>query len=195
MNPTSHSYIALLHYPVYNKNGEIITSAITNLDIHDIARTARSYNMAGYFIINPDKEQQAVANKITMHWLEGHGSQYNFERGKALKLVEVVDNLAEAIDSIEDKHNSPPTVYATTACIKAPFQKKLISFDKTCIEMANDDKPNLILLGTGWGMAETVLQKADYILEPLECGGEYNHLSVRAAAAIIIDRLFHKEGY
>lgn len=189
ISPSSRSYVALIHYPVYNKNGEIITSAITNLDIHDIARTARSYNMGGYFVINPDPEQQAVAKKITNHWLEGHGSQYNVERGKALKLVEVADNLDQTIDCIKDRHNTAPTVYATTACIKSPFQKKIISFDKSRVERVKDKKPNLILLGTGWGMGDDILEKADFILEPLECGGDYNHLSVRAAAAIIIDRL------
>ncbi|MEI7817822.1 MAG: RNA methyltransferase, partial [Desulfuromonadales bacterium] len=30
--------IALVHYPVYNKHHEVVTSALTNLDQHDIAR-------------------------------------------------------------------------------------------------------------------------------------------------------------
>lgn len=37
--------IALVHYPVLGKKGEIIGSAITNLDLHDIARTAKTYGM------------------------------------------------------------------------------------------------------------------------------------------------------
>jgi hypothetical protein len=57
-------YIGLVHYPVYNKNDEIITTAITNFDIHDIARTARTYNTAGYFIIHPLENQQMLANEI-----------------------------------------------------------------------------------------------------------------------------------
>jgi len=34
-------YIALLHYPMYNKRMDIITTSVTNLDLHDIARVAR----------------------------------------------------------------------------------------------------------------------------------------------------------
>ncbi|SVE60327.1 uncharacterized protein METZ01_LOCUS513181, partial [marine metagenome] len=31
-------HLALVHYPVYNKNGETITSSVTTLDVHDILR-------------------------------------------------------------------------------------------------------------------------------------------------------------
>ena len=33
----SDLFVALIHHPVVNRNGEIVTSAITSLDIHDIA--------------------------------------------------------------------------------------------------------------------------------------------------------------
>ena len=65
-SPTS---IGIIHYPVYNKKHEIVTSAITNLDIHDIARTARSYKLDGYFIINPDKEQQNLGKRMLPEWI------------------------------------------------------------------------------------------------------------------------------
>jgi hypothetical protein len=45
------------------------------------------------------------------------------------------------------------------------------------------------LLGTGWGLTEAVLSQSDYVLEAVEGQGDYNHLSVRSAAAIILDRL------
>ena len=32
-------YVALLHFPVYDKNGAVVTSAVTHMDIHDIARS------------------------------------------------------------------------------------------------------------------------------------------------------------
>jgi hypothetical protein len=35
-------YLALLHYPVYDKDHKIVTTSITNMDIHDIARSART---------------------------------------------------------------------------------------------------------------------------------------------------------
>jgi len=38
-------YTALIHYPVLGRDGRIITTAVTNLDIHDIARSSRTYNI------------------------------------------------------------------------------------------------------------------------------------------------------
>ncbi len=49
--------------------------------------------------------------------------------------------------------------------------------------------PLLFLFGTGWGLTEEVLEQADDILEPIRGAGAYNHLSVRSAAAILLDRL------
>jgi len=46
-------YIALLHYPVYNKEGKVVTTAIANMDIHDIARLAKTYGLRGFYVINP----------------------------------------------------------------------------------------------------------------------------------------------
>jgi hypothetical protein len=44
-------------------------------------------------------------------------------------------------------------------------------------------------LGTGWGLTEECFSAADFILEPIAGNGSYNHLSVRSAAAIMLDRL------
>ena len=46
-----------------------------------------------------------------------------------------------------------------------------------------------MLFGTGWGLEKSILTEADYVLDPIEGVGEYNHLPVRAAIAIILDRL------
>lgn len=40
------------------------------------------------------------------------------------------------------------------------------------------------------GLIEEVMESSDYILEPIRGKAVYNHLSVRAAVAIILDRLF-----
>jgi len=55
--------------------------------------------------------------------------------------------------------------------------------------MNNNEKPYLILFGTGWGMTEELIGKADAVLPPILGENEYNHLSVRSATAIILDRL------
>ncbi len=35
--------IALVHFPVYNKSGDVVTSSVTTLDVHDISRISRTY--------------------------------------------------------------------------------------------------------------------------------------------------------
>ena len=54
----------------------------------------------------------------------------------------------------------------------------------------DSNQPYLLIFGTGWGLTETVFSRADVVLEPVRGPGSYNHLSVRSAVAIILDRLF-----
>ena len=60
-------------------------------------------------------------------------------------------------------------------------------------KMRANPRPWLILFGTGHGLVADVLAQADYALPPIR-PGVYNHLSVRAACAITLDRLFGDEG-
>ena len=46
-------YVALLHHPVYDKNGAVVTTAVTNLDVHDIARLARTFGVRGFYVCTP----------------------------------------------------------------------------------------------------------------------------------------------
>ena len=182
-------YIALLHYPVYNRRGEEVTSAVTNLDIHDIARLARTYGLDGYFIVNPDREQQSIVRKICSHWLEGYGSGYNYERGSALSLVELADSLKEVVITIERKHGTCPVTIATSAAVKDSLRGKTVSFGEARKMLSGGNAPHLLILGTGWGLSEDIMNEADYMLAPVSGRGGYNHLSVRSAAAIVVDRL------
>ena len=58
----------------------------------------------------------------------------------------------------------------------------------------NKTRPFLIIFGTGWGLTETIISQSDYVLEAIEGHADYNHLSVRSAAAIILDRLMGRQG-
>ena len=56
--------------------------------------------------------------------------------------------------------------------------------------LEGEGKPVLLVLGTGWGLAPEVVAGADALLEPIHAtAGGYNHLSVRSACAIALDRL------
>jgi hypothetical protein len=179
--------IALVHYPVYDKNHEVVATAVTNLDIHDIARVSRTYGLARYYIVTPVEEQRKLVDKIRQHWLEGWGSTYNPKRKMALELLQVEVSIADAVADIEKRTGRKPKVVVTGAA----GRPNSVSFSelKTLID-AEPEHPFLLLLGTGWGLTEDVFKKSDYVLEPISGGGDYNHLSVRSAASIMLDRLF-----
>ncbi|MGL5124649.1 MAG: RNA methyltransferase, partial [Fusobacteriaceae bacterium] len=51
-------YLALVHYPVYNKNHDVVCTSVTNYDIHDISRSCRTYDVNQYHIIVPVEAQK-----------------------------------------------------------------------------------------------------------------------------------------
>jgi hypothetical protein len=57
--------------------------------------------------------------------------------------------------------------------------------------LAAPGKPVLLVFGTGWGLDASVTDAADAVLSPIHAAAAkgYNHLSVRAACAIALDRL------
>ena len=179
-------YIALLHHPVYDKNGHVVTTAVTNMDIHDIARSARTYGLRGFYVVTPVKTLQKLALKIISHWEKGYGSQYNVTRKEALSLVRIKDELDDAIIDIERECGAKPAIVVTSA----RSGENRTSFATLRDMLINSDRPFLILLGTGWGLTEGIFSRSDFILEAIAGRTDYNHLSVRSAAAVIMDRLF-----
>jgi hypothetical protein len=55
--------------------------------------------------------------------------------------------------------------------------------------LLRSDRPYLLALGTAWGLSEDFIAEADHVLDPILGDTDYNHLSVRSAAAIMLDRL------
>jgi hypothetical protein len=177
--------LGLIHFPVMNKNQETIGSAVTNLDLHDIARAAKTFGVDSLYVVTPYKDQQKIFQEVLDHWLTGHGAKYNSKRGEALSLVHICDDLEQLIDTVTEKWQQRPIVLSTCA------QKRhtsVWSFNQAREKINNEDC-FLILLGTAWGLAPQVLEMGDGILEPISGAGRYNHLSVRSAAAIVLDRL------
>ena len=177
-------YVALAHYPVVNKSGELIASAVTNLDLHDIARAAKTYGIKAFYVVTPLRDQQVLAQRIMAHWTDGAGAAYNPDRRIALETIKVVDSIADVVDDIQRLENKDPKTVATCAR-KYPSS---IDYD-TFRAILEGGEPHLIIFGTAWGLAEALITEADYILEPIKGTTDYNHLSVRTAAGIILDRL------
>ncbi len=216
-------YIALIHYPVKNKNGEVVSTAITNLDLHDMARAAKTYGVKGYYIINPMAAQRELAERIIRHWTEGFGASYNPNRGEALSIIKIVPEFRDALSEIERETGARPKVMATAAreaegvkedrdseIPPTPIYQRGASGDLTKgdrvigFEQAREvinAGPSVIAFGTGWGLTDEFIGSCDFRLPPIRgaggqggrftgsTGGGYNHLPVRSAAAIILDRL------
>lgn len=174
-------HIALLHWPCLNKGGQIISTATTNLDIHDIARLAKTYAVAGYWIVQPLENQRAMIGRIIRHWLEGAGAALHPNRPDALRAVNAVASLTD----IAAQLNQP--IWAATT---AQPQRSTTSVDEFAAMLQQQNHRDFVLcFGTGWGLAPQVLTAADLLLEPIKPSA-YNHLSVRSAVAIYIDRLW-----
>jgi hypothetical protein len=177
-------YVALAHYPVVNKNGDTIASALTNLDLHDISRAAKTYGVKSFYVVTPLADQKSLAEEIIAHWTNGAGADYNPSRQSALKLVRIKDSITAVRDQIHGATGEYPKTIVTCA----RKQPSSIGYEKIRSLLA-DGRPYLLIFGTAWGLSEQLITEADYVLAPIEGHAAYNHLSVRSAAAIILDRL------
>jgi tRNA (guanine37-N1)-methyltransferase len=178
-------YIALVHYPVYNKNYQRIASAITTLDLHDLARLSRTYGVKRFFVITPLEDQRSLAERVQRHWTKGYGARYNRHRKEAIELVVVVPSLDRAINTITEMEGAPPLLIATDASKQT---ERSISCE-SARDVIQNEQAVVLLFGTAWGLDKDVMNRADYALDPISGKTEYNHLSVRTAAAIVLDRL------
>lgn len=180
-------YVSLIHHPVLDRHGAVSTTAVTGLDIHDIARACRTYGVRRCFIITPLKSQREMIEKITEHWIKGYGATFNPDRGEALKLIKSFSSIHQAVEWVEHKEKAEPLTVATTAKKRSGsihwLELKRLSLEK--------DLPLFFMFGTGWGLSSEVFENCDVILNPIRGGtGDYNHLSVRNAVGIVLDRFF-----
>jgi len=181
--------VALVHYPVVNRLGETIGSAVTNLDLHDIARAGKTYGIGTYWVITPFQEQRELAEQIVGHWTRGYGGTVNPDRSDALALVTVRATVAEALAGATAQFGERPLVLAT--CAREQANTVAYAEARRKIERGT---PVLLLFGTAWGLSPELLATADGVLPPLRGATGFNHLSVRSAAAIILDRLLGERG-
>ena len=177
-------HLVLIHYPVLSKTGDVIASAVTNLDLHDIARAGRTYGIRSLYIVTPVRDQIELVDKIVSHWVSGAGSVYNPSRREALSIIRVRNSFAATLSDIAAQGYGDPTTIVTSA------RKQNNSLGIAELrEKIGDGHPYALVLGTAWGLTEDFLSQADHILETIVGPTEYNHLSVRSAAAIYLDRL------
>lgn len=175
---------ALIHGPVMDRHGGLQTTALTNLDIHDIARSSRTYDVAAFYVVTPVAAQQQQARHIVGFWEGELGQRRNRDRTEAMSRVVVVGSVEDAV-AAEALALAPrrPLLVATSAKPQGAVPYGEL---RTRIDGGEDV---LLLFGTGHGLAPSVLAACDLVLAPLLGPDDWNHLSVRSAAAIILDRL------
>ncbi|MCC6278607.1 MAG: tRNA (guanosine(37)-N1)-methyltransferase TrmD [Oligoflexia bacterium] len=177
--------VGLVHYPVYNKGGEVVSTNVTNLDIHDIARACRSYGIDRYYIITPAEEQLSFVGRVLEHWQEGRGIQYNPTRKDSLINVRLARSFEEAYLDWGEK--DALKVATSARQISGPKPVRFPQLREIALK-----KPVFLLFGTGWGLENTFVRSMDLLLEPVwgRSPQGFRHLSVRSAVSIVLDRLF-----
>ncbi|HEY5950247.1 MAG TPA: tRNA (guanosine(37)-N1)-methyltransferase TrmD, partial [Kofleriaceae bacterium] len=183
----ARTHLALVHHPVVDRNGTVVTTALTNFDIHDLARSTMTYGLAGYHIVTPITSQRDKAEHIAKLWMEDAQGEH---RAAALRLIRTAESIEAVIAALTEEHGQAPTVVATSAREESfPGAARRTSLELIS-EASLAPAPLLILLGTGWGLADTLIPSVSRVLAPIEGASPWNHLSVRSAGAVILDRLF-----
>jgi len=179
-------YVALMHDQVNLKDDRVGTSSVTSLDLHDIARSAATYGLEKYFIVTPLKDQQKIVQTLLDFWAT-EGKEYNLHRHRAVQLVQLADTLDKVVTQIKKETGKEPIIVGTSAQEYKDIPSHLITYHDQ--EMVwKEGRPVLLLLGTAYGLSEVLLKRCHYLLTPIKGLSDFNHLSVRSAAAIILDR-------
>lgn len=188
-----HHVLGLVHYPCLDKAGELQATSVFNVDVHDISRITCTYGFDAYHVIHPVQAQRDMVAAITGFWKTEKANLKNADRSEALSRTHVSESIAATQAWIKENLSHEVTTVVTSA-IDRPGS---LTFDQMKMNMHVDpdrERTYLWLFGTGYGLSEDVMASADLCVEPIYGPTGYNHLSVRAAVAIILDRLFHADG-
>jgi len=179
-------HVALVHHPVEDRQGRQTASAVTNLDVHDLGRLARTYGLAGGWIVSPQPGQQAFVRRMIDHWNTEAANVLRPHRREALALIHVVPAIADMADQIKAAANGEPPLLVVTSARRC---ENSLDFPQLTGMINSRKRDIIVLFGTGWGLARPVFEAADHCLVPVAGRTGYNHLSVRSAMSIVIDRL------
>ncbi len=181
-------YVALMHCDVLiGDEKKAGCTSVTSIDLHDISRSSSTYGVRNFFVVTPLLDQQKIVQKLVDFWCSDHGVKYNKNRHQAVQLLSIKNSLQETIDAITQKEGKKPLVIATSALISDEDNNRLISFyDQK--KVWQNDRPVLLVFGTGRGLQQELIDQCDYQLLPIAGFSDFNHLSVRSAIAVVLDR-------
>lgn len=182
-------YVVLMHADVYVKaEGDKKipgTTSIASVDIHDVARSCATYGIKKFFLVSPLEDQQTILKTFLSFWLSHSGRKYNESRFQALKNLIPAQTFTDVLAAIEEAEGQKPLVVVTSA--KEYQHKQRIDFTSQRLVWASG-RPIVFVFGTGQGLCDELVEQSDFILLPIKGLTDYNHLSVRAATGIILDR-------
>ncbi len=162
------------------------------MDIHDISRSARTFGVKKYFLVTPIEDQHELVERILSHWRTEQSRQYHPDRVEALSLVRMVKSFEDVKAAIRAECGEDPEVVLTDAR-PIPNSISYAEYRRELEDPCRLKKPVALVFGTGWGISDVFYPEVHRILAPVygpEGVEGYNHLSVRSAVAIILDRLF-----
>jgi tRNA (guanine37-N1)-methyltransferase len=88
------------------------------------------------------------------------------------------------VQQIYAERNQPVVTIATSA----KKHKNSVSTRKLKQRLGSK-MSHVLVFGTAWGLTQELMDNCDLQLDPITGTGAYNHLSVRSAASIYLDRL------
>ena len=131
-----------------------------------------------------------ITRFLLKHWQYGFGARYNPDRHRALSSIRLSESISAVINDITEHCGKSPKIIATSA----KPSRTMWGYAEMRREISAGNTPYLLLFGTGWGLTDDTMMSADYVLRPVYGADDYNHLSVRSAVSIILDRLFGEGG-
>ena len=165
-------YLALLHAPVVNKFGHTVSTSLTNLDVHDIARVSRTCGLGGYYIATPLTDQRKLLDRLVAHWLDGPGSRVN--RGPFGGLRGHPRGHGPGRGRPGHHGTLRPGSDGHRHLGEGPG-----GHDRGQVRERLADSPVLLVMGTAHGLAPEIIERADGTMRPVRYLSGYNHLSVR----------------
>jgi hypothetical protein len=141
------------------------------------------------YIVTPLPKQREIMERLIDHWKEGYGATYNPFRRDALGKVRIRRDVAEMVEEL--RQEGEPMIIGTSSRERTG---KGITYKEVQEEIARAERPIHVLFGTGWGLSDEVVGLCERMLVPIRGKGDYNHLPLRVALGITLDRILGERG-
>jgi len=149
--------------------------------------------MKGYFLVTPIEDQHELVGRIVGHWRTEQSKAYHPDRVEAVSLVRMAKDFDEVKAAIRAENSGQDPEVVLTDARPLPNTVSYADYRRELSDPNRGKKPLAVVFGTGWGVSDVFYPEVHRILAPVYGPGGaegYNHLSVRSAVAIILDRLF-----